>query len=576
MVQVATITVKARVVGVRPREDGSFGVTLGPGPKIFWYRTESPPKLGQLVLVKDAGAVRLRLQSTDKGQVTLLEGGRMSVLPDPWARRVVAAQWVRRAHELAKRPLFPYQAEGAGWLASRLVRRQSSILGDDPGCGKTSQVLTAIAAVGATPAIVICPTSLKQNWAREVQYLKPNLRVAVLEGTKGPIPPAHIVVANYALLKSRALQFVSLRARVIVFDEAHLLKEPSPSATHRAAVATRLAHTIGASILMTGTPLLNRPQELWRLLHTIDRHTWPEYQRFRRRYCTSVKKDEHHVRAIVTSHGQAKRVDELRALVQPFMLRRIRGDVLKDKLPKKSRRRVLIELHPFDRQNYDAAEKDVLKWLTQVTNDSTRAENAKRGQAVVKLNMLRRIAALGKLRSSVKTYLEAWFESENRPLVVFAYHKQVLLGTRQICKSLGLRISKITGQDSTDERQGAVDAFQQGKTDVFIAPIKSAGVGLNLQRACDMLFLERLWTPALMGQAESRCHRLGQTKEVSVTYLDAAKTVDEHIANVLRAKQRLIDEVVDDKQAKSYREQTIETIDEVIGKFSGGRWAQAG
>lgn len=568
------IRVKARVVAVRPRPDGSFGVTLGPGPRIFWYRTDKPPVLGQLVIIKDAEPVQLKLQSTD-ASVTMLEGGRISIGEDPWSRRVVAPQWVRKVHNIVSRPLYPYQAEGAGWLAARLAQRQGSILSDDPGLGKSTQVLSAIAAVGATPAIIICPTSLKENWARELQYLRPKLKATVLEGTRGPIPPAHIVIANYALLKSRARQFARLRAKVIVFDEAHLLKEPTPTPEHRAMVATKLAHFIGASILITGTPLLNRPQEMWRLFHVVDRHAWPDYQSFKARYCTSVKKDEQNVRAIVTTHGQAKRVDELRALVQPYMLRRTREDTLKQRLPKKERRRVLVDLHPFDRKNYDAAEKNFLHWLQSVATD--RVENAKRGQAVVKLNMLRRIAALGKLRSSVKTYLEAWFESENRPLVIFAFHKQVLVGTKEICKKMGLRISNISSKDPTHVRQQSVDRFQNGQSDVFIAPIRSAGVGINLQRASDMLFLERLWTPALMGQAESRCHRLGQQREVTVTYLDAAKTVDEHIAHVLKAKQRLIDEVVDDKKpTKGRKEHTIETIDEVIRRVSGRRWEKAG
>lgn len=134
---------------------------------------------------------------------------------------------------------------------------------------------------------------------------------------------------------------------------------------------------------------------------------------------------------------------------------------------------------------------------------------------------------------------------------------------------MGLKIATISGKDSDKKRQRQVDLFQGGYADVFIAPIKSAGVGINLQHRCsDLLFLERLWTPALMVQAEGRCHRLGQTRPVTATYLDAQGTVDEHMATVLEAKQMLIDVVVDDAKHTSNKQQTVETIDEVMARLN--------
>lgn len=563
-----TITVKARVVSVRPRGDDTFGVTLGPGPAMYWFRTSEPPELGDLVVVEGAEPRRMRVSRSRSGaSVTMLEGGNVHVEEDEWNRRVVAPQWVERVHQIVRRPLFPYQAEGAGWLASRLAIGKGGILGDDPGLGKTTQTLAAIAATGCTPAIIVCPPSVKRNWARELKYLKPRLRVTVINGGKGPIAPAHIIIANYAILKPREEQFSRIGARCIVYDECHLLKEPLATPGHRAAVATRLAKRIGRPILLTGTPLLNRPQELWRLLHMIDPNAWPSYNDFRVRYCTPPKKEEKNLRNIITKHGQAKRLDELRALSMPYILRRQKGGALKGKLPKKERLRVLIELEPFDQANYKEAEKDVVAWLRRVSTDD-RAAQAARGLAVVKLTMLRRIAAVGKLRKAVPQYLDAWFTNCKRPLVIFAYHRQVLDGAASICKELGIRISRIKGSDNDRDRQRSVDLFQGGYTDVFIAPIKSAGVGLNLQRASDLLFLERLWTPSLMNQAESRCHRIGQNRTVIATYLDAAGTVDEHIAAVLAAKQKLIDMVVDDKRRPTERQQTVQTIDEVIARVS--------
>jgi SWI/SNF-related matrix-associated actin-dependent regulator 1 of chromatin subfamily A len=570
---VSLITVKRRIVSVRPRPDDTFAVTLGPGPDVFWYLTSNPPELGQLITVEDANPSRSVIRNRKGavvGSVTLLEGGKVSVGVDPFARRVVAPEWVRRCHQIMRRPLYPYQAEGAGWLASRLAKGQTGgILADDPGCGKTAQVLAALAVTGRFPAIIVCPPSLKLNWEREVQFLKPKLRVAILDGTKGPIPSAHVIILNYAIMKSREKQLGMLRARCIVFDEAHQLKEPQPVRTHRAAVATRIAHRIGCCVLMTGTPLLNRSQELWRLLHMVDRKNWPSFADFRKQFC--APKDDSKMTKITTKHGRVTRIEELRALSAPVMLRRLKIDILTG-LPPKQCQQVLISLDPFDMKNYKAAEKDVVAWLRSVSTNA-RAQSAARGQAVVKLTMLRRIAAVGKLRHALRGYLTAWFANQKRPLIVFGFHKQVLFGAERICQQLGLSVAKIQGKDTGAQRQAAVDRFTAGNVDVFLAPIRSAGVGLNLQTASDVLFLERVWTPALLTQAEDRVYRLGQTRPVTITYLDAVGTVDEYLGQVLSEKQRLIDHVIEGKTID--RDKIIETIDEVLARLAASQAAVA-
>ena len=160
-------------------------------------------------------------------------------------------------------------------------------------------------------------------------------------------------------------------------------------------------------------------------------------------------------------------------------------------------------------------------------------------------------------------YVHAWFDRTQRfPLVIFGYHIHVLLGVTRICQRMGIRASVLHGNDTSEERNRVVNQFQNGHSDVFIAPILSAGLGLNLHRASDVLFLERMWTPALMSQAEARVERIGQKNPVTATYLDAAKTVDEYLATVLMSKQAVIDRVVDDVAYKDDFES--ETVDEVL------------
>jgi SNF2 family DNA or RNA helicase len=466
-----------------------------------------------------------------------------------------------------RRPLFHYQAEGAAWMAERLGRSVGAILADEPGLGKTIQTLAAVVAARRTPFVVVCPSSVKGNWQREVRYLAPELRIVSLDGRQGAIEPAHGYVLNYEILREREAQLGALRARCLVLDESHSVKEPEPATTHRAAVATRLARRMGTAVLLTGTPLLNRPAELWRLLHIAEPMQWNDFGSFRQRYCLRPPEDDPNPGvSVITEHGEVYRLDELRARTDEVVLRRLKADLLAG-LPPKQRRNHTVELEPYDRAHYDAAERDVVSWLSKVRSDKV-ARSASKNEALVRLTMLRHIAAIGKLRRALPEYLIGWYEQQREPLVIFAFHQDVIAGVHAICQRLGLRRSGITGKSSSDERTAEVDRFTMGDADVFIAPVKSAGVGINLQVARHALFLERLWTPSLMSQAEDRLHRIGQSREVVVTYFDADKTVDQYVAEVLDAKQRLIDRVVDDVERDLARAEQSETVDAVMDRLA--------
>jgi SNF2 family DNA or RNA helicase len=543
------------VVSARPRPDGSFAVTLGPGPETYWYVAPDPPRLGSKVQVSAEDFTRRRVGEGPLS-VTVLRSAKQTVIPAVgYTPRVVAKKWLDMVQGAMYRPLLRYQVEGAGWAASRIAAGKGCIVGDEPGLGKTCQAIAAVVATECLPTIVVCPKSLKLNWGKEFGWANRELSIEYVHGRKGPIAPADVVVLSYELLRYREADLARLGSRSIIFDEGHVLKEPRPPALHRAACATRLAAWIGAALVLTGTPVQNRPAEFWRLLHIVDPAEWPAYDDFRERYCVAPASDEEGSRPghrIVTSYGRAEHLDELRARFEPMMLRRLKSEVLVD-LPPKSRRSRLVELDPFDMQRYRAAESDVVAWL-RTQGSGAGANRATRALALVKFRHLREIAAIGKLRTALPEYLTEWFDrTEVEPLVIFAYHRSVLYGTAEhggvvdLCRAMGLRAVGIGGRDSDAYRQAAVDAFDRGEAEVFIAPIASAGVGLNLQRASNTLFLERVWVPAQMTQAEDRVHRIGQTKKVVATYLDAAGTIDEHLAHVADQKQELIVRVVDDR-----------------------------
>jgi SWI/SNF-related matrix-associated actin-dependent regulator 1 of chromatin subfamily A len=561
--------IRGRVVKVRRRDDGAYAVTIGTnGNTVVWMLSDSPMRLGERVELTPEHVNELKLATANrKGNVLVVSGGELRVLPEPFSRRMVASGWYRRVAQAMRRPLFNYQLEGAAWLASRFAESKGGILADEAGLGKTAQSVAAVTAVAAFPCLLVCPATLRSNWQTEIAHSSRDLVVAQVEHEQGPMPSAHVIVVNYELLRAREVQLIQYRFRSMVVDEAHALKEPLPPRTHRAAVATRLAAHIGRVALLTGTPMLNKPEELWRQLHIVDPAEWPSYADFRRLYCLpqpGEEDDEHEKPAEPTIYNE----DDLRFRIDEVMLRRTKSELLRE-LPPKRRISIPVELEHRDRAEYLIAEKSVVQWLMGLGAEGL-AESAKKAEALVKLTMLRHLAARGKLRKAVPTFLAQWNRLRGEePLVVFAFHQDVIAGVVRICRRMGLRLSHIDSRQSSDKRSQQVLAFQGGRTHVFVAPLRCGGLGLNLQRAANVLILERLFTPSLMEQAEDRCHRLGQTREVVAHYLDARDTVDEHVAEIIARKRALIDRVVDDVDETSEDQEQTETLQAVVERLRG-------
>lgn len=561
-----SIRVTGRVITVKVNDDStSFTVHLGPSPDIFWFRSTAhrPPKLGQKLLV--VGSVLTKgplVPGSNHGTVTHLEVERFEIIAEPYPTRAVPEQWLKRVKASMRRPLYRYQVEGSGWMSSRIFAGAGAILADDQGIGKSTQAVAALCATDAFPAVVICPASLKVHWAREFWFSVKRPKVTIIEGYTSRIEKADVYICNYDILRHREQALLAIRPRLYLIDEAQELKHPDPPPTHRAMVATRLvSQTIGALVL-TGTPIMNRPNEFWRLLHLADPKAWPSFKAYRSRYL-SGRKGKEVGRSMRTSAGKVERLNELQAAYAPCLLRRMKSQVLTD-LPPKSRRSVLVSLDDKSMAHYKKAELDVVAWLRSL-GQAERASEAAKAPSLVKLTMLRRIAALGKLQVAIPEYLKRWFSDHGaEPLVIFGYHKDVMEGLWKICQRLRIRTTGVGGGESTAKRQRAIDDFQSGRADVFLAPIRTAGVGLNLQRAAESLFVERIWTPSGLLQAEDRIHRLGQTRPVTVTYIDAQGTVDEHIASVLEAKQRIINAVVDDGDPVA---ESMATVSAVISRM---------
>jgi SWI/SNF-related matrix-associated actin-dependent regulator 1 of chromatin subfamily A len=439
------------------------------------------------------------------------------------------------------------------------------------GLGKTVQAIAAVSSLNLYPCVVVCPTSVRDAWANEINYATHPPYIEHITGRRGPVYGGHVMIVSYELLASREVQLANTRPKCIVFDEAQYLKEPKPGQKHRAAVATRLGTWIKRSVLLTGTPVLNRPKEWWRLLHIVDSKEWDSLADFIETYCRQPEADKKSEAiakrtAVVTTHGSASNLDELQVRTQPMMLRRLKRDVLTD-LPAKRRDRSIVTLPSDILLHYKAAEQDLVKWL-RLIGAGARVPAAERNIALVKLMHLRRLAAVGKLKQAVPELLRARFATPNAdPLVVFGHHRDVVRGVAGLGQRLKLRVAVIDGDTPPTHRGAIIAAFQGGQLDLFCGSFDAAGTGITLTRANEMWMVERSYVPSKLAQAEDRLHRVSQVRPVQITYIDAAGTVDDDIARVLAAKQRLITGVVGD-EGQTFTPEDDEAIeDDAIAEF---------
>lgn len=443
----------------------------------------------------------------------------------------------------ATRALLPYQVEGVRWL-DRVGGR--GLLADEMGLGKTVVALAWLARHPALrPAVVVCPAGLKENWRRETaRWLTARETTVVLDGT-APDPAAlagaTVVIVNYDVLGGRrrrgtrerlgwAEALAALPPAVVIFDEAHYLQSRS-SLRSRAAARLRARCVVG----LTGTPMTSRPANLWLPMALIAPGLLPGWTRYTLRYCAA-----HQSRWGWDVTGSSNE-RELHERLRPVMLRRTKEQVL-PQLPAKRRTALPLPLSATGAREYAAARADFLAWLARA-GDPERVARAQRALALTRMEQLKQLAAAAKLPAALEWLAEA---AAQEPMVVFARHRSVLDATERALAAAGLRTVRVDGSVAGAERQRRVDAFQEGRAEVFLAEMRAGGVGVTLTRAWNVAVLELPWVPADLDQAEDRCYgRVNDPHGVNVYYLLAQGTVEEDVAALLDAKRNSVARVID-------------------------------
>lgn len=437
---------------------------------------------------------------------------------------------------------LPYQKGGIAYS----IKRKDVLIGDEMGLGKTIQ---ALGILNASPeikrALVVCPASLKLNWQREAEKWLVEKKPVFVLPSKGDLPGAGpvLVIVNYEIVPKRKELF-SGTWDIVIFDESHYLKNPK---------AQRTIATIGKGrkggipakrrIFLSGTPLLNRPVELWPVLEATG--TFQNFWYYAKRYCDARQSN------YGWDMNGASNLKELQTILrEKLMVRRLKKDVLTE-LPAK--RRQILPWQPETREEKEAlkAEIEAIKAAKKAKTDMRTAEKeAVNGLKEVYSRTLAEIAvarhrtALVKLPRVIDLVTGLLEDGEVEKIIVFAHHLDVIKGLKDGLKDF--RPVSLSGEDSIEARQAAVDAFQNDPSvKVFIGGIRAAGVGITLTAASTVIFAELDWTPGAMMQAEDRAHRIGQENSVLILHPLLNKSVDAKLAKTLIRKQEIIEKTLD-------------------------------
>ncbi len=457
-----------------------------------------------------------------------------------------------RARRLAE-GLYPHQVEGVAFL----LARRGAILADDMGLGKTRQAIVALReAAPAGPYLVVCPASVKVNWRREIEAVAPGAEVHVV-GAPAPKGFDGWVVVNYDVL-GRHLEWLRAAGfRGLVFDEAHYLKNHT---SQRSRYASALVHVPSRPVtyLLTGTPLTNRPRDLFPLLQLVGHPLGRSFFTFARRYCAAT----HNGYGLVTDG--ASRLDELALQLKGVLLRRTKDEVLD--LPPKVRTFLDVEVAA------GTAARETAKLVEHLLgNPGERGDRSRPGDARARLLALftrvRHALAKAKVKATIDFVSGAVAQGEK--VLVFSGFDAPL---QALAKKLGDACVVLTGKTPARKRQRLVDAFQTDPSvTVFAANIQAGGVGLNLTAARQVVFNDLDWVPANHWQAEDRAYRIGQTGSVHVAYMTAPETLDVFVKNVLEVKAALVDAVVDGGALTARAEgSTLEELERVVRLLSPG------
>lgn len=438
--------------------------------------------------------------------------------------------------------LRDYQQDGYNWLARLAEWGVGACLADDMGLGKTVQGLALLVQRAPNgPSLIVAPTSVCMNWENESQRFAPTLKPQILgsgdrQAVIDNLGSYDLLICSYGLLQQESVAelLAGIRFQTVILDEAQWIKN---IATRRSQGAMNLQAEF--KVIMTGTPLENHLGELWNLFRFINPGLLGSLEQFNQRFAGPIERDR---------NAQARQ--QLKKLIQPFILRRTKTQVLQE-LPPRTEIPVYIELSSEETAFYEALRRESLAVLT--SNDAPPGQ--KQLQILAAITKLRRsccntnlvnpdLALPSSKLAAFGDIVDELLANQHKALVFsqFVDHLHLL---EQYLKQRGISYQYLDGSTPAKARQTRVDAFQRGEGELFLISLKAGGVGLNLTAADYVIHMDPWWNPAVEDQASDRAHRMGQQRPVTIYRMIAKNTIEEKIVALHGQKRDLADSLLE-------------------------------
>jgi len=444
--------------------------------------------------------------------------------------------------------LRDYQLAGFEWLARLAHWGVGACLADDMGLGKTLQALALILSRAPQgPTLVIAPTSVCMNWLSETARFAPTLNLILFgagdrKETLAKAGPFDLVVASYGLLQQEAQLFADVKWHTVVLDEAQAIKN---GATKRSQAVMALQADF--RMIASGTPLENHLGELWNLFRFINPGLLGTLDQFNLRFAGPIERAQ-------DKRAEAGARLRLRRLIQPFILRRTKSQVLAE-LPSRTEIVLEVELSAQEAALYESLRRAALEKLAAVEGPASK----KAIQILAEIMKLRRACCnpqlvapeLGLPSSKLAAFaqlLAGLLENRHKVLVFSQFVDHLSLIRRHLDEH-GVSYQYLDGSTPMQERKVRVDAFQAGQGDVFLISLKAGGMGINLTAADYVIHMDPWWNPAVEDQASDRAHRMGQLRPVTIYRLVAKHTIEESIVELHQHKRDLADSLLEGSDA---------------------------
>lgn len=449
--------------------------------------------------------------------------------------------------------LMPFQKTGVQYAVSRGGR---VLIADDMGLGKTVQALgIASYYARAWPLLIVSPSSMRFAWEAAVRRWLPSVDpqdISVITSGKDFIGKSSVIIFSYDLLSKKKEELLKKNFQLLILDESHMIKD---SRSARCKAVEPLAMNTKYLILLSGTPALSRPIELYSQIHALQPRLFRNASEFGYRYCDGKVKQ---IGAIeIPDFSGSSHMTELSLLLQQVcMIRRLKQDVL-TQLPSKQRTMVVLDPSGVASNSREMKEKK---------KEYERSETKGMEKKACLLEWFH-ASAEAKLKA-VQDYLKDLLLAD-RKFIVFCHHQTMLLGVQSMLEKQGVGYIKVDGSVDSQARKSLVDSFQtKDSVKVAVLSITAASCGLTLTAAQLVVFAELFWNPGVLCQAEDRAHRIGQTDSVVVQYLVARGTVDDTLWPMIQNKLVVLNKAglskdnFEDSETKELEMENQMTIDD--------------